>query len=431
MKRQPWVVHLDGDAFAVAVERRRGRAPAQGAVLVGHEAEGRGVVTCASYEARRAGVQAGCSLAWARWRLPQAVVVPPDGLAYEQAAREVWEFLQGEAPVVEMAGEDEFFLDLTGCDRWCGGDVGKWSFQLLQRLRAATGLEFSAGVASTKIVARLATRLGKPGGMTWVRPGAEEEFLRPLPLAAIPEIPRRMVALLAELGCRRVAQVVALGRDHLEGLFGAEGAWLWLALRGLWGEPVRPTVLAPAVEVEEHFEPDTCQPMMLAAGLRLALERLAWELRQRGQRCYRLIFTALYCDGMMTRRSALPSYPTNQTHELAAVARGWVEALLRRRVRVRRLHLRAITQCGGWDIADFFEEERLARTARLYEAVDRVRARYGLTSLVSAATLPALPRAKALDGDPRGASLRTPTNARGERGCGGLEKNFVGKGRYR
>jgi hypothetical protein len=158
-------------------------------------------------------------------------------------------------------------------------------------------------------------------------------------------------------------------------------------------EPVRPTRLARCVEVEHLFEPDTCDPVEVAAGLRLAVEKLAWELRRCGQRCTRLVFTGVYCDGTMVRRVGRAAYATDRTHELAALARPWVGALGGRRVRVRRIQLRAPTEGGGVEVADFLEEQRLARTARLYEALDRVRERYGLASLISATALPAVEKA--------------------------------------
>ncbi|MGC8739925.1 MAG: DNA polymerase Y family protein [Candidatus Sumerlaeaceae bacterium] len=390
MSRVNWIVHLDGDAFAVAVERRRGRAPAEGvAVLVGNEADGRGTVNCASYEARARGVSNGAPLRWAMWRLGnKAVVVPRDLLAYEQAAREVFEWLRGTAPVVEMIGLDDFFLDLTGCDRWCGGDVARWVTNLLLRMQRKLGLPFSGGVGTNKIVAKLASRVAKPAGVTTVPPGAEAEFLRPMAVGTVPQLEPQVVRQLEELGCRRVEEALALGRERLCLLFGdSRGERLWSILEGKWHEPVRSTHLAPRVEAEYLFEPDTCMPSLLAAALRWMVEKVAWELRQGGQRCAALVFTGIYCDGGTVRRCMRLAYPTDRSHELADVARPWVELMLKRRVRVRRLHLEARAE-GGVVMDDFFEEQRLRRTKHLYEAADRVRERYGLASLVSAAALP-------------------------------------------
>lgn len=395
------MVHLDGDAFAVAVERRRGRAPRGVPVLVGSNTEGRGTVVCASYEARTQGVVNGVPLGWARWRIPAAVLIPRDVIACEEAARAVLEFLRGEAPVVEMAGPDDFFLDMTGCERWCGGDVGLWTLRLLERLKKATELEFSAGVATRKSLARVATRLAKPAGMTYVPAGAEKDFLQPLALEMVLGTQTEwgdggqsrfadLLPTLQEFGCRHVGDVLALGRERLGMLFGAEGELLWGVLQGEESESVRPTFVARTVETEHVFEPDTCEPAMVTAGLRLAVERLGWELRQRGQRCGQVLLTAVYCDGAIVRRWGRLGYPTNQTHELWAVAKPWTVLLMRRRVRLRRLHLRAPTEGGGIEISDFFEEQRLARTTRLYEALDRVRGRYGWMSIVSAAAVPAV-----------------------------------------
>ncbi len=393
MSRVNWIVHLDGDAFAVAVERRRGRAPLNTPVIVSHGTEGHAAVSCASYEARARGVTNGASLSWARWRLgEEAVFLPCDLLAYEAASREVFEWLCRAVPLVEMAGMDDFYLDLTGCERWCGGNVALWATKLLQRLQKEVGLPFSAGVATSKSVANVATRVAKPGGLAFVPPGAESDFLRPMELELMSHVDPALVRQLKEFGCRCVGEALDLGHERLCLLFGTpKGERLWGLLQGTWQEPVRPTHLATRVEAEYVFEPETCAPAFVAAGLRWVVENVAWKLRQSGLRCALMIFTGIYCDGAIVRRCGRPTYPTAQSHELAEIARPWVGVLLRRRVRLRRLHLEARTE-SGVEMDDFFEEQRLARTGRLYKALDHVRARYGMASLVSATALPVVQR---------------------------------------
>lgn len=393
MSQPRWIVHVDGDAFAVAVERVSGRAPTDRAVLVGQEAGGRGLVTCASYEARRVGIRGGMSLGAARWRLPQAWIVSGDPIAYEQAAQRVHEFLCQKAPVVEWAALDDFILDMTGCVRWCGGEIGRWATQLVQQLRAATGLPFSAGIASSKMLAKVAMRLAKPGGVVLVRQGCEEEFLQGLALRALPGWKEEEWRLLEELGFRTVSQARQLGEAGLRGLFGQRGEEYWARLTGRWQEAVVPTPRRPVLEADHLFQPDTCDPMMVAAGMQLLVERLGWELRRRKRRCHTMRFTGVYGDGRLVRRQVRFLSPTDRTDEFAQVARRWLATLLRRRVRVRHLRLEAETEAGGAELWDFLEDSRAKRTVRLYEAVDRVRERYGLTSLLSATALPSVQRA--------------------------------------
>lgn len=388
-----WIIHLDADAFAVAVERARGNAPPSQPVIIGDDAGGRGTVACVSYELRSRGIHAGMPMSWARWRAPEAIFLPRNMLAWETFARHIYEFLCESAPVVEMAGIDDFFLDMTGCERWCRGSISRWGGELLRRLHTATGVPFSAGIARTKMLAEIATRLTKPSGLTTVQAGAEEAFLHALPLFLTRIFTPSERRLLEECGCRRVGDIAALGREKLCALFGdRRGEEIFARLSGHYDEAVHPTRLSPALDVDYRFEPDTCAPDLIEAGLSYALERLGWELRNRGLRCSAMTFTGIYCDDMTVRRKVRLAYPTNQTHELVGAARGWTRLLLERRARVRLVHVRGHAETAGGTVLDFFEEEKLARTARLYEALDEIRARHGFLSIFSARALPVLKR---------------------------------------
>src|SRR5689334_14788233 len=134
------VLHTDVDCFAVSVERAREASLAGRAVIVGVEAGGRGLVSCASYEARKLGARTGMPLTIARRRFPQAVFRTEDRLAYEAASRRLFEFLRGKAPIVEACSLDDFYLDVTGCEELFGGDMLQWAERLSREVRGELGL---------------------------------------------------------------------------------------------------------------------------------------------------------------------------------------------------------------------------------------------------------------------------------------------------
>ncbi|GIX44945.1 MAG: DNA polymerase IV [Candidatus Sumerlaea sp.] len=386
------ILHLDADAFAAAVHRLE-EPPLVGApLLIGDEAEGRGTVHCVAYEARRPGIRPGMPMAHVHRLLPDAVIRPPRLLQYEAASRRIFELLCQRAPVVEQASLDDFYLDLTGCERWCGGDLSAWATRLLRDLAKATGIPFSGGLASDKITARTATRVAKPQGLLTVAPGQEAAFLASLQLEVLPELPRELLAKLREFGVHRLADLDHLGQERLELFFGARGRWLWAAAHGQWRPAVVASRLDRQIQREYRFEPDTTHPDRLEAALLLLTEQLTHDLRRENLRSRRMFLTLLYSDERTERRIATLSYGSNQTLDWWPPLRRALNSMAKRRVRVRGLHLCATVENGEAVALDFLEERRLERRRALYHAVDRVRARHGFGALLPPRALCAFTR---------------------------------------
>src|SRR6476619_3463734 len=231
------ILHVDLDAFFAAVEQRdrpelRGRP-----VIVGGDPGGRGVVSAASYEARRFGIHSAMSLREAYRRCPDAVFLPVDGRRYQAASREVMAILRRYTPAVEPISIDEAFLDVTG-SAILFGDGPVIARRIKDDVRAEVGLTASVGVASTKLVAKIASDLQKPDGLVVVPLGEEEAFLAPLPISRLWGVGEKTAVALKDYNVRTIGDLAALPPDLLIRRFGKHGASLVARARGVDADTV-------------------------------------------------------------------------------------------------------------------------------------------------------------------------------------------------
>ncbi len=281
------ILHLDMDAFFAAVEQRdrpglRGRP-----VIVGadpQEGRGRGVVSTASYEARRFGVGSAMPISEAWRRCPQGVYLPPDMEKYVRESRRIMELLQRVSDLVEPVSIDEAFLDVTGSAR-AFGDGETIARRLKDAIRAETGLTASVGVAASKLVAKIASDMRKPDGLVVVPPGTEAAFLAPLPVRRLWGVGPKMEEQLARLGIVTIGELASLEPGRLERRLGSHGHDLQRLARG---EDERP-VLAESADAkslgQEHtYDRDTGDPGRLRATLLQLSDGVAARLRSHGLR---------------------------------------------------------------------------------------------------------------------------------------------------
>jgi len=382
------ILHLDVDAFAVSVARVLDPGLEGRTVLVGHEGGGRGVVACACYRARRAGVRAGMLLSRARRRLPEAVSVPPDPPRWEQFSDALLEFLAGRAPAVERSALDDFYLDLTGCARLLG-EPSRWAEKLAADVRRATGLPVSMGLATNKLVARIAALIAKPGRLCVVPPGCEAAFLEPVSLTLVPGLGRSTVGRLREMGLCRAGQLAALGPDPLTLLLGPRGRLIHQRVCGQDHEPVTPTALHRFLHYEHEFAADTSDPALVQAGAALLAQRLAGDLRRHRLLTAHADLFLVHSDGFTDSHRLSLVYPSDADADFVVAARAAARACFRRRVRVRRIVLRAPFETAPGAPPDLFAEMQRRRLRAFHDAVDAVRRRHGFGALVSLCSLPA------------------------------------------
>ena len=367
------ILHVDLDAFFASVEQRdrpdlRGKP-----VIVGGDPGGRGVVSAASYEARRFGVHSAMSLREAVRRCPDGVFLPVDGRRYQQASRDVMAILRRYTPQVEPISIDEAFLDVSG-SRQLFGDGRAIAEAIKVAIREDVDLPASVGVATTKLVAKIASDLQKPDGLVVVEPGDEAAFLAPLPISRLWGVGEKTAVALADYGIRTIGDLAALAPDVLVRRFGKHGASLASRARGMDDDPVHQGDPAKSVGHEHTFDVDTSDRETIERTLLAMSDGVAGRLRSAGVRASTIAVKIRDSSfRTITRQRKLPE-PTDMTDPIFRAA---VE-LARPEVRGIRVRLLGVTasNLGDREQLGLFPSEEPRRRAAI-EAADTIRRRYG------------------------------------------------------
>jgi DNA polymerase IV len=386
------------DAFYASVEQRdhpelRGRP-----VIVGADPRGRGVVSAASYEARRYGVRSAMPIGRAARLCPQAAFLPVDMEKYRQVSHRIMEILDQFSPVIEVLSVDEAFVDLTGT-RPLFGDAVEAVRRIKARIREETELTASAGLAPNKFLAKVASELQKPDGLVVVAAGIEAEFLAPLGVERIWGVGKVMAADLAAMGITTVGQLQRVPRTTLVARFGQHGAHLHELAFGRDDRPVEPWAPAKSMGAETTFEVDCREPDVLTRTLREQAERVARELRQERLRAARVTLKLRYAD-FRTLTRAVTGDPVQDGLEIFRRA----AALLAREQVREPVRLIGVSASGlGPETSGQLSllDPTVARRERLARVVDTLVARFGQESVVTAALLPTVREPARPRGAPR------------------------------
>ena len=302
------------DAFYAAVEQRD-RPELRGLpVIVGADPRGRGVVSAASYEARPFGVRSAMPISRAARLCPHAVFLPVDMGRYQRVSTQIMDLLSTFSPLLEQISVDEAFLDLTGTESLFGEPV-ETVRRIKTRILAETGLTASAGLASNKFVAKVASDLRKPDGLVVVPAGEEAVFLAPLPVERLWGVGRVMTKELHALGIRSIGHLQALPRAVLARRFGRHGDHLFELARGQDHRPVAPDVAAKSIGAEETFGRDSRDQRRLLLVLRGQAERVAAEVRRQGLAASCVVLKVRFADFSTLTRSSRED-PTQDGLEL-------------------------------------------------------------------------------------------------------------------
>jgi DNA polymerase-4 len=301
------VAHLDLDAFFAAVEELENPALRQVPLVVGGDPKGRGVVATANYVARGFGIHSAMSCAEAYRRCPRAVFVRPRHTLYKDYSREVWSTIREIVPTVEQAGIDEGYLDL-GEVAPVFDDARGLAEAVRAVVRARTRLSCSLGVATSKVVAKVASDRRKPGGLTVVRPGREAGFLAPFPIRILPGIGPKAEERLVAVGIKTIGDIAALTDEQLRGAMGGKvGRELRDRARGIDPRALEVSTERISISQEETFERDIADPERLHDELRRMSVKLAEYLRARGQVGRTVTTKVRYPDfSIRTRSTSLP-----------------------------------------------------------------------------------------------------------------------------
>lgn len=318
------VLHLDLDSFFVAVERRRRPELIGRPVIIGGTPGGRGMVAAASREARKSGIRVGMPLTHAAIRCPDGVFLDGAFDACFSASLQVDELLRHESPDVEWLSIDEAFVGLAPSARPRGAvDVA----ERLHREIAALGFEAACGIARSKLVARIASRLARPSGVIHVLDGYEARFLAPLKIDMLPGIAPALVMRLRAAGIRRLGQLAKLTDAQLSLLAGRAGSTLAQQAAGIDGSRIRRTAL-PLPQMEEHrIDPPTADPAAIQSALRRECERAGRELRTRNAFAGTLTLRIRFADGRVDSRTTRLPEPAAADDALLDIASGLLSRL--------------------------------------------------------------------------------------------------------
>jgi DNA polymerase-4 len=395
----PRICCLDLDTFFVSVERVLDPSLEGKPVVVGGRPGGRGVVTAASYEVRSLGVKSGMSLVEAGRLAPHAVYLPTRGDTYSDFAEKVRDIARRYAPTVVIASIDEMFVDLSGCERLyarAGDESGDQAIEraVLDITRAIAdelGLPASAGLATSLVMAKVASSLAKPRGVMLVPAGVERAVLAPLPVRAFPGIGPAAEGKLHAAGYRTLGEVAAAPESALRSIF---GAWAPSIARGVVGlgsgalgrerpafaehDPEGET--AGSISNERTFLEDAADPASIESVLCGLCERVCWRARSRGVKARTVTLKLRYSDFHTLTRSRTVT-PTSSELELYPVLKDMLAAARTRSLAVRLLGVQ-LSNLGLFQQLPLFDEHD-----RLGAVVDQIRERYGFSTVTLATQL--------------------------------------------
>ena len=396
---RPRVCCLDLDTFFVSVERVLDPSLEGKPVIVGGQPGSRGVVTAASYEVRSVGVKSGMSLVEAGRLAPDAIYLPTRGETYGKYSDWVREIAHRFAPTVVIASIDEMFLDLSGCERLYGregddnGDVAieRAVLALAAAIHDELGLPASAGIATSKVVAKVASALAKPRGVMLVPAGVERAILAPLPVRSFPGIGPVAESKLHEAGYTTLGAVAEAPLAELRKIF---GAWAPSIVRGVQGQgggslgrerpafsehdPEGETV--GSISNERTFVDDVSDPASLESVLCGLTERVCWRARKRRIKARTVTLKVRYADFHTITRSRTVS-PTSSELELYPVVKEMLACAKTRSLPLRLLGLQ-LSNLGAFEQLPLFDQHE-----RVGAVVDGIRARYGFSTVVLATQL--------------------------------------------
>lgn len=370
-------MHVDLDAFYASVEQlRRPELRGKPVIVGGAGVPGeRGVVAAASYEARAFGVRSAMPLSRARRLCPQAIFVPCDFKAYREASKSVFEILDRYSPVIEPIALDEAYLDCTGQDALMGPPASV-AVRLRDEVKSRCGLDISIGVATSKLVAKVASELRKPRGLVVVKAGEEAEFLAPLALAKLPGCGPATVARLERLGVRTIGDLAALPELLLSELFGQYGRMLSAHARGIDSGPVMTPGDPKSISREvtfDHDQVDMTRVRETALGL---LQDVGHSLRAHGLSARTVVLKIRYQPFDTQSRQATLAFPTDRDDQLADALRHILDTQLDRSRPVRLIGA-GVSNLEASATQLNLLEDRSARKVRLDSRLDELRERYG------------------------------------------------------
>ncbi|MEO5599782.1 MAG: DNA polymerase IV [Cyclobacteriaceae bacterium] len=375
------IIHLDLDAFFVAVECKRDSKLKGRPLIIGGSSR-RGVVAACSYETRRFGVHSAMPMYLALQLCPDAKVISGDMEAYSQASHEVSEIIADQAPAFEKASIDEFYIDASGMDRYFG--AFKWAKELRKTIMRKSALPISLGLSVNKLVSKVATGEFKPNAEAQIRPGTEKDFLAPLSVEKIPMIGKQTASFLHDMGVRTVQTLRDMPVQFLISAFGKNGLSLWNKAHAEDASPVVPFSEQKSISTECTFDSDTIDVKRLKSVLIAMVEKVAFNLRDQHKLASCVTVKIRYANfDTETRQVHIPY--TASDHTLMRIVIELFKKLYNRRMLIRLVGVRlsGLVQ-GNYQISLF---DDTAEHINLYQAIDHIKHTHGVEKLMRANTI--------------------------------------------
>ena len=365
------IVHMDLDSFFVSVEVKKRRELRGHPVIIGGSSD-RGVVASCSYEARKFGVHSAMPSKMARLLCPHAIWIKGDMEEYSRESKLIREIISSRAPVFEQASIDEFYLDISGLDKFFG--CMKWTSELRQYVMKESELPISFGLSKNKMVSKVATGESKPNGQLQIPFGNEKSFLSPLGVEKIPMLGRKTAEQLQQVGVVDVKTLSAMPVKILESMFGKAGPVLWQRANGIDHTPVEPYSERKSISTETTFESDTIDVKMLRAQLLKMVEELCFSLRKENFLTGCLTVKLRYSN-FDTQTKQCSFLYTSSDEFLMDKVTALFDKLYNKRMLVRLIGVRLSDLVHGNYQISLFDDPK--RTINLYQAMDKIRAKHG------------------------------------------------------
>ena len=373
------IVHMDLDSFFVSVSLLHRPELRGKPVLVGGNSD-RGVVAACSYEARTYGIHSAMPMRIAKRLCPEAVTIHGDYEDYSKFSGIVTEIIGSEVPLYEKSSIDEFYIDLTGMDRFFGSY--KFASELRQKIIKETHLPISLGFSKNKTVSKVATGEAKPNGQRKIDTGTEKNFLAPLSVRKIPMIGEKTYQLLRSMGVEKVFTLQKMPVEMLGMVLGENGNSIWRKANGIDNSPVVPYNERKSISSEETFESDTIDVSMIRSIFVSMTEKLAYQLRSENKLTACVTVKIRYSDFNTHTMQSRISY-TSCDHTLITRVKELFDKLYNKRMMIRLVGIRFSHLVGGGHQINLFEDSQ--EIIQLYQAMDKIRNRFGTDKIHRAA----------------------------------------------
>lgn len=381
------ILHIDMDAFYASIEVRDNPELTGLPVVVGGSPKGRGVIAAASYEARKYGLHSAMPAAKAVRLCPNAVFVRPRMRHYAEISKTIREIFFRFTSLVEPLALDEAFLDVGGCEKLFGD--GPTIARLIKNaIRDELGLTASAGVASNKFLAKLASDLEKPDGLVVVPPDDIQGFLDPLPISRVWRVGKQTLKKFERIGIHNIRQLRALSVEHMKSLFGINSEHFWRLSRGLDSRAVVPDRIAKTISHETTFSHDIVEREAMKAWLLELTDQVARRMRRHHVRGKTVNLKIRFSDFHTITRAQTISDPTFSTRELDLVVSEVFQRVDLQGRAVRLLGMGVSNLCRDKPTQGLlFDGEERAKTSRLDTIKDQIKDRFGHDALRRATSM--------------------------------------------